>query len=84
MVSFKDTIEYKKTRRPYNMATILEATTTKQLGLSKTEVSSIKKLFTKSGMSARNISYETGVSRRKVMKALEIEGLTSFSEGSYL
>lgn len=65
------------------MATILEATTTKQLGLSKSDVSSIKKLFSKNGYSARSISAETGISRRKVMKALEIEGLTSFSEGSY-
>ncbi len=65
------------------MATILEATTTKQLGLSKSDVSQIKKLFTKSGYSARTISNETGISRRKVMKALEIEGLHEFSPGSY-
>ena len=69
------------------MSTILEATTIKELGVSKSDASKIAKLYngTKNeyGIGARAIAEQLGVSRRKVMRTLEITGNAEFSAGSY-
>jgi AraC-like DNA-binding protein len=64
------------------MSTILEATTVKQLGIGQKDKTAIKRNFN-NGLSVKKNSLDTGISRRKVMRTLEIEGLTYFSKGSY-
>lgn len=59
----------------------------KELGLSSKIVKQISKLYngdTKTrGIGARAISEQLGLSRRVVMKALELNGDAEFSAGSY-
>lgn len=64
------------------MTTILEATKVKDLGIDKATEKQIK-TFGKEGWGANSIAYDTGVSRRRVMRALEILGIREYSEGSY-
>jgi DNA-binding transcriptional regulator LsrR (DeoR family) len=69
------------------MSTILEATNIKELGVSKSEAAKISKLYTgtkkEAGIGARTISEQTGISRRKVMRTLELVAGAEFSPGSY-
>jgi hypothetical protein len=55
----------------------------KDLGLEKVQVNSIKTLYTKEKLGAKKISDTIGIPRRKVMRVLELEGLCSFTTGSY-
>lgn len=64
------------------MTTILEAKNVKDLGLKEKQKQDITKKW-KQGMSVKSISELSSISRRKVMRTLELEGLTYFSEGSY-
>lgn len=67
--------------------TVLEASSIKDLGVSKSEAKEIKNLYCgnkhEQGIGARAISESIGVSRRKVMRTLELLGVTSFAGGSY-
>jgi len=61
---------------------ILEANSIKDLGVTKPQANQIKKLGNE-GFGAVPISEETGVSRRRVMRTLELLGLREYSEGAY-
>lgn len=69
------------------MSTILEATNIKDLGVSKSEAAKIAKLYTgtkkEAGMGVNPIASETGISRRRVMRTLELVAGAKFSPGSY-
>jgi hypothetical protein len=63
------------------------ATNIKELGLNSKVVKQISKMYNgdakTTGIGARSIAETLGLSRRVVMRALEINGDASFSPGSY-
>ena len=71
-----------KTSKTYKTPKVATATA-KDLGLAKVQVNSIKTLYSKEKLGSKKIAETIGISRRKVMRTLELEGLCSFSEGSY-
>lgn len=73
----------KKTNSKVTKTPKVAMASAKDLGLGKVQVNSIKALYTKEGLNPRRISETVGISRRKVMRTLELEGLCSFSAGSY-
>lgn len=70
------------------MVTIESAKSIKDLGLIASEANKIVKLATGNskvaGVGARKISEALGIPRRRVMRVLELNKVTSYSEGSYL
>ena len=69
------------------MAKIQNATSIKELGLANNTVSQIVKLYNgtkkEAGMGVNRIAKALEVPRRRVMKALELKGVTEFSPASY-
>lgn len=69
------------------MANIQNATSIKELGLANNTVSTIVKMYNgtkkEAGMGVNKIAKALDVPRRRVMRALEIKGVTEFSAGSY-
>ena len=59
----------------------------KELGLANSTVSQIVKLYNgtkkEAGIGVNKISEALSVPRRRVMRALELKGVTEFSAGSY-
>lgn len=64
-------------------ATVITANSIDELGLNKIQAKTITTMYSKEKMSANSIAHVTGIPRRKVMKTLELQKLTTFSPGSY-
>lgn len=75
--------ERKQTKTKVKKVTIHNASSIDDLGLNKVQAKTIGTMFTKEKMSPASISRVTGISRRKIMKTLEIQKLKTFSPGSY-
>ena len=73
----------RKTKTKTSKTPKVATATAKDLGLAKVQINSIKTLYTKENLGANKISKTIGIPRRKVMRTLELEGLCTFSEGSY-
>lgn len=79
----KTTKASKMTSKKERKVTLRSATTVEDLGLNKVQGKTIGTMFTKENMAPTAISRVTGIPRRKVMKALEIQKLKTYSPGSY-
>lgn len=82
-VSNKTKTSSKMISKKERKTTLRSASTVEDLGLNKVQAKTIGTMFTKENMAPLSISRITGIPRRKVMKALEIQKLKTYSPGSY-
>lgn len=83
LTSSKVSSKKEKKQTKVKKVTIHNASSIDDLGLNKIQAKTIGTMFMKEKMSAVAISRVTGIPRRKIMKALEIQNLKTFSPGSY-
>lgn len=73
----------KVTAKKQKKVTLRSASTIDDLGLNKVQAKTITTMFSKENLTPHSIARITGISRRKVMKTLEIQKLKTYSPGSY-